>query len=141
MDDTTFLHRFESADFGCDEWKHRHHVKIAYLYLLDSPLDVAIDRMRDGLNNLNARHKVPDAIDRGYHETMTEAWMRVVHATLKNFGPKESSDAFCDEHPHLLQRTLLRLYYSRGRIMTAEAKTHFVEPDIAPLPNIVSAKL
>jgi hypothetical protein len=45
------------------------------------------------------------------------------------------SESFCEAHPHLLQKTLLRLYYTRPRIMTLEAKARFVEPDIAPLPG------
>src|SRR5204863_5727478 len=76
----------------------------------------------------------PDAIDRGYHETMTQAWMRLVHFTLQEFGPKESADAFLDEHTQLLSKRALRFFYSRERIVSAEAKHEFVEPDLARFP-------
>ena len=38
-------------------------------------------------------------------------------------------------NPHLLAKTLLRLYYTRERILTARARRRFVPPDLAPLPG------
>ena len=93
-----------------------------------------LDRVRAGLRRLVQTFGVPDAIDRGYHETMTVAWLRLVAVTLRAQPAQPDSEAFCDAQPHLLCRTTLRLYYSPGRILTAEAKARFVEPDLAPLP-------
>jgi hypothetical protein len=69
------------------------------------------------------------------HETVTVAWLHIVAAMIHHRGPGANSCAFCDENPHLLVKTLLRLYYTRGRIVTVEAKAQFVAPDIAPLPR------
>jgi len=134
MDDEAFIAAFEARAFPLEKWHHRDHIKIAYLYLLRHPLAEAIDKIRSGIQALNAQHKVPDAIDRGYHETMTQAWMRLVHCTLSEFGPAESADAFLDKHTQLLSKRALLLFYSRDRIMSAEAKAGFVEPDLTPLP-------
>jgi len=97
-------------------------------------VDEAVAKVRAGIHKLNAQQHVPDALDRGYHETTTHAWMRIVQATIHHHGACEDSRAFCAAQPHLLSKTLLRLYYTSGHILTAHAKARFVEPDIAALP-------
>ena len=71
-------------------------------------------------------------LEKGYHETMTQAWVRLVHLALSEHGPAETADAFCDLHPRLQQKSLLDAYYSRERLITWQAKRGFVEPDLAP---------
>jgi hypothetical protein len=74
-----------------------------------------------------------DDLERGYHETKTQAWVRLVHLTLSDCGAAENADAFCDQQPQLMQKTHLELFYSRERLATWEAKREFVEPDLAGL--------
>ena len=136
MDDETFIAAFETQAFPLEEWHHREHIKIAYLYLLRYPPDEALKRIRAGIQALNSSHKVPDALDRGYHETMTVAWMRLVHCALSESGPAETADAFVDKHTQLSSKRAVLFFYSRDRIMSPEAKREFVEPDIAQLPKV-----
>ena len=132
MNDDDFLAAFEARTL--DEFHHRDHIKVAYLYLCRHSLDEAIAKVRAGLQALAAAWGAPvDDLERGYHETMTQAWVRVVHLTLGDCGAAENADAFCDQQPELLQKTHLQLFYSRERLTTWEAKRHFVEPDLAPL--------
>jgi len=135
ISDKELLAAFENCSWPLENWHHREHIKIAYLYLCEHPLDVAITKMCRGIRAYNAAQKVHEAIDAGYHETTTQAWMQLVHCTLSEFGPKENADAFVDEHTHLLAKRALRFFYSRNRIMSAEAKKTFIEPDLAPLPR------
>ena len=71
----------------------------------------------------------------GYHETITQAWLSLIAATVRNHGAPARADDFCDRHAHLLAPTLLCLFYWRELLGSAEAKTRFVEPDLAPLPK------
>jgi len=135
MDDETFLERFEQCQIAADDWGHREHIKVAYLYLRRMPLDAAVNRMRDGLKALQAALQVPDALDRGYHETMTQVWMRLVDFTLRQFGPAASADDFFQSHPQLWQAKVLRFFYSPDRLLSANAKAAFIDPDILPLPQ------
>jgi hypothetical protein len=135
ISDEAFLREFETAACPADQWHHRQHIKAAYLYLRRYPLNAATARMRAGLKALNAAHRVPETLDRGYHETMTLAWMRLVHCTLCEFGPSESADTFVDTHTQLLSKRALLFFYTRDRLMSAEAKAQFIEPDLAPLPQ------
>jgi hypothetical protein len=135
MTDETFLQRFEACTLTHAEWNHRAHVKLAYLYLLRHSLDEAIPRVRAGIQALNAAHQTPEGPDRGYHETMTQAWLRIIHCTLSEYGPAQTADEFFDEHPQLAQKKVLRLFYSPGRFMSPQAKHEFLEPDLTPLPR------
>jgi hypothetical protein len=135
MTDESLLRRFEACELSTEEWHHREHVRLAYLYLLRLPQEEALNRMRAGLKALNAAQKVPENLDRGYHETLTQGWMRLMHCALCEFGPAENSETFLDQHTHLLARRALLFFYSRDRIKSWEAKENFVEPDLAPLPR------
>src|SRR5436189_6158490 len=121
MNDDEFLAAFE----GCtiEEFHHRDHIKVVYLYLCRYPLEEAAAKVRAGLQALAvAWHAPVDDLEKGYHETMTQAWVRAVHLKLSDCGAAENADAFCDQHPELLQKTHLQLFYSRERLTTWEAK-------------------
>jgi hypothetical protein len=96
--------------------------------------------MRASIKALNAAHRVPDEPTRGYHETMTQAWMRLVHLTLLEYGPADTADLFFDQNPQLSEKKVLRLFYSRELMMSPRAKAEFVEPDLAPLPKSSGAR-
>jgi hypothetical protein len=136
MDDLTLLRRFEAAELLADEWHHREHVRLAYLYLLEAPYDKALDRMRAGLKALNAAQNVVETLERGYHETLTQGWMHLVYGALSEYGPAECSEAFFEEQSHLLARRAMYFFYTRGRLRSPEAKAAFIEPDLTPLPRI-----
>ncbi|HTQ40513.1 MAG TPA: hypothetical protein VMJ32_15920 [Pirellulales bacterium] len=135
MDDEAFLRQFEDCTWPLEQFHHREHVKIAYLYLRRFSFDEALHRMCVGLKRYNATHQVPDALDRGYHETLTQAWMRLVYFTLCEYGPVNTADEFVDQHPQLWQMKVLRLFYSRDRLISREAKQTYLPPDITKLPE------
>ncbi len=135
MEDEDFLARFEAAAFPIDEWHHREHIKAAYLYLCRYPFEIALERMRASIQALNAAHHVPESPTRGYHETTTQAWLRLVHTTLCEYGASVNADQFYEEHPELSQKKLLRLFYSRELLQSPRLKGEFVEPDLATLPK------
>lgn len=135
MNDEEFLAAFESCGLPLAEWHHREHVKLAYILLLRYPLDEAMARVRDGIQAYNKSKSLSDELSSGYHETMTQAWMRIIYATLCEYGPAETADAFYEQHPQLSQKKNLRLFYSRERFVSWEAKRSFREPDLAPLPT------
>lgn len=138
-DDETFLAQYEAGTWPEENWHHREHIRLAYLYLCRLPFPAALERIRRSLQAYNASHAVPESLTRGYHETMTLAWLRLVDVALRLDGPAESADAFLEAHPHLLCKRALFFFYSRDLLIAAEAKAHFVEPDLAPLPTLPQA--
>ena len=137
MHDDEFIQQFQSCAFPFEQWNHRAHVKLAYLYAARFGPEVAAQKLRDGIRAYNAAKNVPDAPTRGYHETMTQAWLRIIHATMEQYGQCATADEFFDLHPQLSQKKILRLFYSAELFMSARAKHEFVEPDLTDFPRPV----
>lgn len=131
----TTLAAFEACTIPLEAWNHRAHLTIAYLLLRAGSLEEATGRMRRGVQRYNAANGIEQTPTGGYHETLTIAWMRVLHATIAAYGPAAGPDEFLDQHPHLGSKVMLRLYYTRSRMMSTQARYGWVEPDLAPLPR------
>jgi len=141
MTDAELLTQFEAAGIGSEQWTHRAHVKVAYLYLREHPFDVALTKIRTGIKKLNAANKVPEGPMMGYNETTTHAYTHLIAAVMSAYRqthPVDSADSFYDMHPQFQTKHILRLFYSPERRRHPLAKTEFVEPDLAPLPTIIS---
>jgi len=134
-DDEIFIQQFETCTFPFERWNHRAHVKLAYLYAVRFGLEIAGQKLRDGIRAYNAANNVPDTATSGYHETMTMAWLRIIHTTMQEYGQRVTADEFFDLHPQLSQKKILRLFYSAELFMSPEAKREFVEPDLTSLPR------
>jgi hypothetical protein len=134
IDDTTLITSFEQCTISTAEWNHRAHIRVGFLYARQDSLDDAISRMRAGLQALNEAHRVPEAAGRGYHETKTVAFMRLIHAACK-YQAFVSSEEFCKRNSELTAKDVLFHYYSRERLASLQAKITFLEPDLAPLPT------
>ena len=139
MNDDDFIHQFETCSFPFDQWHHRAHVKLAYLYLTRHGLETAGTKLRDGIRAYNAANQVPDQPTSGYHETLTQFWLRLVDVTVQQYGQLPTADEFFDFHPELSQKKNHRLFYSPGLFMSSAAKREFVEPDLTDLPTIKNA--
>lgn len=92
--------------------------------------------MRAGIKAYNKATNTPEELERGYHETITVAFMQLVTAALQQSGPFPNSEAFCDACAISLNKPVLLKYYSKDRIISMKAKQTFVEPDLQPLPVI-----
>jgi len=134
-DDEKFLADFEACRWPLEQFHHREHIKLAYLYLHRFPLTEAIDRIRAAIMAYNAAHSPPGEPATGYHETTTQAWMNLVYFTLCEYGPAESADAFFENNPYLSQKKALRFFYSAELCASPQAKAKFVEPDLTPFPK------
>lgn len=135
MTDDAFLQLFEAHAIPRSEWSHRAHLRVAYCYLTRFGFEAALAKMRSGVRAYNRANGIADTPTGGYHETMTCAFMHLIHATLQQCGAAGSADEFLDEQSQLGNKRILLLFYSRDRIMSAEAKAMFLKPDLAPLPT------
>src|SRR5882762_1664118 len=141
MDDAAFLKSFEDLSLPFAQWTHPAHVKVGFLYLRAHPFEEALKRIRGGIKAYNAANQVPEGPTSGYNETTTHAFLHLIAATMAAYGeamPTPTADVFCDTHPQLMTRNALRFFYSPQRRMHPQAKTIFIEPDLAPLPHIVA---
>lgn len=138
MNDSTLIERFENLTLPPFLWNHRTHIRIAYIYCNQFPFDSALEVIRNGIMNYNRINQVEESPTSGYNETTTVAFLRIVKVTMESYGgllPTTDSEHFCDTHPHLLAKSLLRIFYSPERRGHHDAKTQFVEPDLCSLPD------
>jgi flavin reductase (DIM6/NTAB) family NADH-FMN oxidoreductase RutF len=103
--------RIEGADFP-----HERHVRVAWELARRYPQDDAFARLVVGIRGIASRAGNPGA----YHATITRAWFELIAA----------ADSL-DRHPELLDKTLLRRYYSADRL--AAGRDRWLEPDLQPL--------
>jgi hypothetical protein len=130
------IENFEQGVIPLGEFNHRAHLTVAYLYLREQPFEEATSRMIAAVKAYGRLNNIPQTATSGYHETLTVAWMRIVASVIAAYGPEAGPEEFLAAHPHLLSKVMLRLYYTRERIMSAEARAGWVEPDLAPLPRV-----
>jgi hypothetical protein len=128
MNDEELWRAFQERTLSDAEWNHRAHLRVAWMYLERYPLlDEAHLRMRVGIIRLNTVHGLEETPQRGYHETLTRVWLMLVqqHRAIERGA---DSRAFIERH-HLDKETPLRLY-SRERLMSLEARSVFLPPDL-----------
>jgi hypothetical protein len=121
---------FENATIDRDAWKHAEHLVVALVYLEDSDLAHATDKMRAGLMNLLENgFKVDLSKEMPYHETLTVFWMRTVFAFSlmhKQMPLLERANslvkAFDKDYP--LE------FYSREFLFSDTARTMFLDGDL-----------
>jgi hypothetical protein len=135
MNDHEFLAAFEAAAIPGGRWMHRDHVRIAFLYLRDLPFTEAVDRLRAGISALNVANGGQNTETSGYHETVTVAWARVIAAAIPRGAADGDFDAFAAANPQLFDKTHLLAHYTKERMLSVEARSSFIEPDVAPLPD------
>jgi len=145
MTDSELWSAFHTRTLPAAAWTHEAHLRIAYMYSRRYAIDEAHLLFRINLIRLNAVHEVPESKDRGYHDTLSRAWLIVVAEAMTRDGletavavgehaaPGDGSEslAFVSRHPEFQDRKLLLRFYSRERINSVEARARWVEPDVA----------
>lgn len=120
MTDDEFLRAFEDATL--EPFHHRDHLRVTCLYLRQYGEARTLERLGPAiLRYADARGGA--AL---YHETITQAWIRLVALGL---GNTENFEAMLAEHPGLLDKNLLNRYYSPEVLKSSEARERWVEPD------------
>ena len=129
----TLVEQFEACTLPREFWTHEAHLTVARAYLVEEPLHLALARFRRALRRYNETIGIPESLTMGYHESMTEAWFRILDAIIRSRGAEDSIEAFFAEHPYLRHKKLMRLFYTSPRMISLRAKHQWVEPDVLPL--------
>src|SRR5690349_24388876 len=95
--DEEFLRTFEDLSFPVDQFHHREHIRVAWLYLRSSDATRAAERMTAGILRFANHH----GATRKYHHTLTLAWMRLVAAALVETLEGHDFARFLAVHPEL----------------------------------------
>ena len=131
-EDQEFRRAFEACETTPDEFDHAAHVRLAYIYLCEHPVDVATERMKKALLAYLAHLGVGAA---KYHETITRAWIMAVRHFMAESASCASAYAFIKANPRLLDSKIMLTHYSAEVLFSPRARQGFVEPDIQPIPG------
>ena len=116
------------------EWTHRAHLDVALWHALNFPPEEALERMRQGIQAYNLSQGVEQTPTGGYHETLTCLYMALVQDFVRRNGPASPEELALKLWEQCSDRRIPLRFYSRERLMSWEARTTYLAPDLAELP-------
>jgi hypothetical protein len=125
MGDQTLLTSFEAGRLAANEFGHREHVRVAFLYLRSSEdFGAAGARFRAALRAFTVTHGVPQK----FHETLTWAWLALVREKME--GHRDlTSEALLARCPELARADALSSVYDLAALIADPlARQVFVLP-------------
>ncbi len=126
------LTRFRDQSLPLAEWTHEAHLVVGLYHVYHYPLEKAIYDLRAGIITYNLASGGQNTIERGYHETITQFWARLMAQFLDQQGRDKPLSALCAtflNSPLVDQRIMLD-YYSKDLLFSKTARALYVEPDL-----------
>jgi hypothetical protein len=130
LDDSALVAAFEALAVPPAEFRHREHVRLAFAMLTGADFGDAALRFRRALK----RFAAAAGASAKYHETLTWAYIAIVHQRMHE-APAASSLDFVADHPDLLDHAAgaLARYYDVASITASVlAREVFVLPGRRP---------
>jgi hypothetical protein len=126
--------RFQDATVPASEFTHAAHLVVGLWHATSFDEADALPRLRAGILRLNAAHGTPNTDTRGYHETITRAYL-VLLARFARANPDLRAAPLAQAllASDLAKREALFSYYSRELLMSVAARREWVEPDLRRL--------
>jgi hypothetical protein len=129
------IRAFEECTLPRSEWDHRAHLTVAVWYLIWLEESDACARMMQGIRRYHHAHGLESGPEGGYHETITLCWLSIARDVVAD--ARDGSTVLDTVNRFVGQfageRRLLLRHYSREVLFSAEARHHWVEPDLKPL--------
>lgn len=131
----TLAAAFDAAAVPAGEFTHRAHVTVAVHHLHRYGVHEGGRRVREGILRLNAANGIVQTPTRGFHETITQVYLRVLGDFVSRAAAGADTTTLANAAWRELGDPALPLrWYSRDRLMSWEARSGWVEPDLAALP-------
>jgi hypothetical protein len=125
---------FEDCYLPRSQWTHQAHLIVALWFLIHYPQQKAIARIRLGIVRYNQAMGIQNTKTSGYHETITLFWIHKIHDFLIRESIHELTLAAWSKLMQQFSNPKLPLqYYSLDRLMSWQARTTWIEPDLSPL--------
>jgi hypothetical protein len=128
--DDEFLHAFFGLSLANSEFRHRDHLRLAWLAVRRHGAGPAENVVVGGIRRFAQHHSHAPA----YHDTMTRFWVRLVAHAVSDRPEIADFDAFLAAYPLLLDKNTPLRHWSRDAMFGAEARAEWREPDLVALP-------
>jgi len=130
VDDHDFLRLFHDANLPGEEFRHKGHLRLAWLILSRHP--------REEAETIVAREILRFAAASGaanrYHDTLTRFWVRLVGHAMDHAKGARSIDELLAIFPILLDKSLPYRHWTGETFNSERARAGWIEPDQVPLP-------
>jgi hypothetical protein len=130
VDDSQFLAAFEAATIPNKAFRHRDHLRMAWLYVRRDGPEIGTTRICEGLRRFAAAHGVAHA----YHETLTRFWARLMAHAVEAFPDLTRFEDVLARYAGFEDRRLAYRHWQAATLDGAAARARWVEPDLRPLP-------
>src|SRR5271168_2476523 len=116
MTDQEIIGQFESCTLAKSDFSHANHVRVAFLYLQRFAIVEAIAEFSKGIRRLAASYGKADK----YHETMTQAYMFIIHDRMSQNGMSGTWEEFASANLDLLKdgKSILEQYYRSATLVS-----------------------
>ena len=127
MTDQELREQFERGTLPNESFRHREHVRMAFLYLTEYPALKALQAFSEALQKFAAAHGKPQL----YHETITWAYILLIRERMARAGRPEDWEEFARNNADLLRWKdgVLQKYYRAETLTSDLARTTFLFPD------------
>jgi hypothetical protein len=130
ISDDEFLHAFFALTLANSEFRHRDHLRLAWLAVRRHGAGAAEDAVTAGIRRFAQHHRHGPA----YHDTMTRFWVRLVAHAVSDRPEIEDFDEFLTAYPWLLDKNTPLRHWSREAMFSVGARVDWCEPDLVALP-------
>ena len=128
--DDEFLRAFFGQTLHNSEFRHRDHLRLAWLAVRRHGGDVAEEVVATGIRTFAQHHSHGPL----YHDTMTRFWVRLVAHAVSARSEIVDFNKFLAAFPLLLDKNTPLRHWSRETMFGAEARAEWREPDLVALP-------
>ena len=127
VDDQEFIERFEACALPAESFHHQDHVRVVWLYLRRYHVLDTLARFTEGLRRFADAHGKVNL----YHETITWAYVFLIHERMKRNGHEQNWTDFVEMNADLFdwKNSVLKGYYCDETLRSDFARRIFVFPD------------
>jgi hypothetical protein len=129
MNDREFLRAFHDCKLSSEDFRHRGHLRLAWLVLRDHGLEESLRFLSLGIRQFAS---FKGAIDI-YNETPTQFWTRIVNHAIQEHPSAQEFEQFINALPILLDKQLPYRHWRRETLGSKLARSGWLEPDLLPL--------
>lgn len=130
INDSEFLKQFENQTLAPTYFNHAGHLRLAWLYLNENKLEVAVNKVTNGISSYATSLGATDK----FQHTFTEAIVRIMGKRLEA-GQFSDLPSFLSSNKDLVEDiwAVVGQYYSKDKLNSDIAKSEYVEPDLLPI--------
>jgi len=133
MTDQEFVTALETCRLPNEDFHHRDHIRLAWIYLRQQGFPEAAARLVESIRRYAAHYGAAQK----FHQTITMAWLALVEDARRRAPMGASFEDLLRAFPELLNLKALDEYYSSAVLDSAAARDTFVAPDKRSLPGSI----